>query len=123
LLRNTNDHPKVLIKHIKRLEELDIRTLSIFIPDPINYSAPYRVSLQRLKKIIDEFKWSSPSWINSTRFVLDTHYGKVRMEDLVSYNNETKVAIFRREDNEVEYHDFPEDLDSPGNLQTMLWKD
>ncbi|MGX9725974.1 MAG: radical SAM protein [Candidatus Electronema sp. VV] len=82
ILRKINDHSEVLIQHIKQLDELHIKNLSIFIPDPINFSAAFRISLDRLFSLMDEFNWNSPSWINSTRLVLDSVYGKVRREDL-----------------------------------------
>ena len=123
ILRNVNDHPEVLNRHLVKLDELGMRNLSMFIPDPINYSASFRIRLKRLFKMMDELNWSTPSWVNSTRLVLDTHYGKVRREDLKSYNEETDMAVFEREGNEIPYHDLLVELDKPGNLQTMLWKD
>ena len=123
ILRKVNDHSEVLIKHIKQLDELHIRNLSIFIPDPINFSAAFRVKLSRLFSIIDEFNWNTPSWINSTRLVLDSVHGKVRREDLKSYDEENGIAIFERNGKQVYYPDLPEEMDEPGDLETLLWKD
>lgn len=123
ILRKINDHHEVLIKHLGKLELLNIRNLSIFIPDPINYSASFRIRLSRLFNIIDNFNWKSPSWINSTRFVLDSHIGKVRREDMKSYDEKNEMATFVREGKQVLYPDFPEELDIPGDLETLLWKE
>lgn len=123
LLRNVNDHPEVLRRHLTKIDELGMRNLSMFIPDPINYSASFRIRLKRLFSILDELNWTTPSWVNSTRAVLDTHYGKVRREDLKSYDEERNLAVFEREGHEIPYHDLPADLDKPGDLRTLLWKD
>lgn len=123
LLRKINDHPEVLRRHLKKLDDFGIRNLSMFIPDPINYSASFRIRLNRLFSIIDELNWTTPSWVNSTRVVLDTHYGKVRREDLKHYDEEQNIAIFEREGNKIVYKDLPEHLDEPGDLPTLLWKD
>jgi len=123
LLRKVNDHPEVLRQHLTRLDELEIRNLSMFIPDPINYSAAFRIRLKRLFSLIDELNWSTPSWVNSTRVVLDTHYGKVRREDLKEYDEESGQAVFVREGNRIPYPDLPADIDEPGDLKTLLWKD
>lgn len=123
ILRNVNDHPEVLTRHLVKLDEMGMRNLSMFIPDPINFSASFRIRLKRLFSILDELNWSTPSWVNSTRLVLDTHYGKVRREDLKSYDENANVATFEREGHTIPYHDLPIELDKPGDLQTMLWKD
>jgi len=123
LLRNVNDHPDLLIHHLEQLDRLEVRNLSIFIPDPIYYSGAFRVSLSRLFDLINQFNWRSPSWINSTRFVLDTSIGKVRREDMKHYDHETSTAVFEREGKQIVYPDFPASLDKPGELKTLLWKD
>jgi len=123
VLRKVNDHPKVLERHLEKLDGLGVRNLSIFIPDPIKYSASFRIRLKRLFSIMDTLNWSTSSWVNSTRIVLDTHYGKVRREDLKSYNEQSGIAIFEREGHQIPYPDFPEALDEPGELSTLLWKD
>jgi lysine 2,3-aminomutase len=121
-LRNINDHPDLLVYHLKQLDNLEVRNLSIFIPDPIYYSGAFRVNLSRLFELINQFNWRSPSWINSTRFVLDTPIGKVRREDMKHYDHETSTAIFERAGQQVVYPDFPASLDKPGDLKTLLWK-
>ncbi|MDR2077826.1 MAG: 4Fe-4S cluster-binding domain-containing protein [Rickettsiales bacterium] len=123
LLRNINDNAILLVKHLKLLDDLNVRNLSIFIPDPINYSASYRIPISRLRKLTNDINWNSPSWVNSTRFVMDTKYGKVRLDNIESYDEERQVAIFRRGNSTIEYPDFPEDLDKPGDIKTMLWKE
>lgn len=122
ILRNINDHHRVLIKHLYQLDELGIRNLSVFIPDPIYYSGAFRMNLGRLFSLIDQFNWNSPSWINSTRFVLDTIIGKVRREDVKEYIS-GQYALFHRAGREIVYPDFPKELDIPGNLKVLLWKD
>lgn len=122
ILRNINDHVDVLIKHLKLLDDLNVRNLSIFVAEPVKYSASYRVSLPRLFKLLDELNWRTPSWINATRFALDTPKGKVRREDLQSYDETTGTAIFLRAGEKVCYQDFPGKLDEPGKVKTLLWK-
>ena len=67
------------------MDELHIRPLSIFIPDPISYSATFRIKFNRIIEIMNEINWSTPSWINSTRFAMDTTIGKVRRENIVKW--------------------------------------
>ncbi len=122
LLRQVNDHPEVLIRLLTMLDDLDIRNLSMFIPDPIKYSAVFRIRLERLFKMIDEVNWGTASWVNSTRTVLDTNHGKVRREDFKGYDACGNVAIFKREGQTIEYPDLPEAMDIPGDLNTLLWK-
>jgi KamA family protein len=122
ILRKINDHADLLNYHIKRLDNLEIRNLSIFLPEPVFHSAAFRINLHRLFKIMDDFNWNSPSWINSTRFVLDTPIGKVRRENLLSYDYQKCLAVFEREGKKVVYPDLPSELDKPGDLDTMLWK-
>lgn len=123
VLRNVNDHPKVLSQHLEKLDKLRMRNLSMFIPDPINYSASFRIRLKRLFDMLDELNWSTPSWVNSTRLVLDTHYGKVRREDVKFYDEETNKVVFEREGHMIPFEDFPVELDKAGDIKTLLWKD
>ncbi|WFU54639.1 radical SAM protein [Bradyrhizobium pachyrhizi] len=123
LLRNTNDHQLVLHRLLEKLDGMGVRNLSIFIPDPINFSAAFRVRLGRIWHIADQLNLFSPSWINSTRFVLDTSRGKVRREHHIETNSETDLALFVRDGNSVPFPDFPEHLDVPGELEVMLWKE
>lgn len=122
LLRWINDHHIVLIEHLKLLDSLWIRNLSIFLPDPIKYSWAFRINLARVFNIIDQFNWNSPSWINSTRFVLDSNIWKLRREDIKSYNASEWYAIFEREGKEMRYPDFPVQMDIPWAIDNMLWK-
>lgn len=122
MLRNINDHCTVLIELMKKIDQLQIRNASIFIPDPIFFSAAFRINLKRVSKIFEELNWTSPSWINSTRLVLDTVHGKVRLENIIEYDTNSNIAIFEREGEKIMYHDFPKEMDQPGKLETMLWK-
>lgn len=123
LLRNTNDHHIVLSRLLEMLDEIGIRNLSIFIPDPINFSAAFRVRLSRAWEIADHLNLISPSWINSTRFVFDTKAGKMRRENYVAAVSGNDVAIFVRDGKPIPFPDFPEHLDVPGKIEFMLWKE
>ena len=103
------------------MDELNIRPLSIFIPDPISYGAANRVSFDRINKIIDEVNWNTPSWINSVRFTMDTTIGKVRRENIV--NIDGKKITFMRENKFVDYYDLDDGIDVPSNINKLLWKD
>ncbi|MBI5346023.1 MAG: radical SAM protein [Chlamydiae bacterium] len=122
LLRGVNDHSEVLIKHLKLLDKLFVRNLSIYMPEPISHSMSFRIHLARMFKIIDEVNKKTPSWVNATRFVLDTPIGKVRREDLKRYEP-GKFAIFERDQKEIKYLDLPEELDKPSDLKILLFKE
>lgn len=122
ILRQINDHVEVLKLLLTRLDELRIRNLSMFVPEPVIYSSEYRLSLKRLFALMDALNWSTSSWINSTRLVLDSRYGKVRKENLISLNPKTGLAKFLRENREITYPDFPEKMDIPGDIKKLLWK-
>ena len=121
LLRGINDNSKVIIKLLEKMDELNIRPLSIFIPDPISYGAANRVSADRINQIIDEVNWSTPSWINSVRFTMDTTIGKVRRENIVSRVD--KKITFMREGKNVDYYDLDDGIDIPSDINVLLWKD
>lgn len=123
ILRGINDHVKVLARHLELLDIHGIRTLSMFIPDPIRYSATFRLRLSRLFSILDELNWHTSAWINSTRVVLDTPFGKVRREDISKVDEATDIVHFQRNGKDIAYPDFPEKLDLPGKIETLLWKD
>jgi len=122
VLRGVNDHASVLAELLTRLDDLAIRPLSLFVADPINYSAPFRVSLHRLFAIMDDLNWHTSAWVNSVRLVLDTPIGKVRREDITSWDSDSGVVVFRRDGAQVIYRDFPESLDDPGDVDILLWK-
>jgi KamA family protein len=122
ILRGVNDHPAVLEKLLRVLDDLDARPINIFIPDPISYSASFRIPLQRLLDLMDNLYWTTSSWTNGVRLVLDTPVGKVRREDIVDWNKETGVVTFQRQGKKILYHDFPAALDVPGKRETLLWK-
>jgi len=121
LLRGINDNIEVLKKLLYMLDELSIRTLSFFIVDAIKYSSAYRISFDRIEKILNELNWTTPSWVNSTRLIMHTSIGKVRREDIVC--RKRNVIIFHRDDKKVKYIDFPKKLDIPGDIKKLLWKD
>lgn len=122
LLRNTNDHHLVLYQLLEMLDETGVRNLSIFIPDPINFSAAFRVRLNRVWRIADQLNATSPSWINSTRFVFDSKVGKARRENYIATDDDN-VSTFVRDGNPIVFPDFPEHLDFPGKIEFMLWKE
>ena len=121
LLRGINDNYIVLKKLLLKMDELHIRPLSIFIPDPISYSAAFRLSYRRIMQIMDEVNWNTPSWIDSTRFTMDTTIGKVRRENIVSW--EGNCITFSREGKNVKYYDLDEDIDIPSDIKILLWKE
>jgi lysine 2,3-aminomutase len=122
VLRGINDHAAVLERLLRRLDELGVRPLSLFIADPINYSASFRIPLARLFSIMDELNWRTSAWINSVRLVLDSPIGKVRREDISGWDKEAGVVTFSRDGEQVVYPDFPQEFDEQGDLQTLLWK-
>ncbi|MCI5177961.1 MAG: 4Fe-4S cluster-binding domain-containing protein [Candidatus Electrothrix sp. AW3_4] len=122
ILRGINDHVQVLEKLMRKLDELRTNPINVFIPDPINYSATFRIPMKRLLGLMDELYWSTGSWTNAVRLVLDSPIGKVRREDIASWNEESGEIVFKRQGKDVIYHDFPADLDHPGELDTLLWK-
>lgn len=124
LLRQVNDHSDVLRMLLVELDELGIRNLSIFAPDPVNFSSPFRISLKRQFALMDQLNWNSPAWVQGTRYALDTPQGKLRREDLLRFEKDEKgnsSAIFLRNGKEIRYPDFPENLDIPGEKQLLLW--
>ena len=120
LLRGINDNSKVLIKLLIKMDELNIRPLSIFIPDPISYGAGHRISANRIEKIMDEVNWDTPSWVNSTRFVMDTTIGKVRRENVIKRKG--KCITFARDGKTVDYYDLDDGIDIPSSIDRLLWK-
>lgn len=121
LLRGINDNYIVLKKLLTKMDELHIRPLSIFIPDPITYGASFRVSFKRIIEIMNELNWNTPSWINSTRFVMDTTIGKVRYENISKW--EENCITFLRDGKEVKYFDLDAGIDVPSELNKLLWRE
>ena len=78
VLRHVNDHPRVLTTLLTRLDELGVRNLSVFIPDPVRHSSAFRIQLGRILRIIDELNQSTASWVNSTRLVLDGSFAHLQ---------------------------------------------
>lgn len=122
LLRKSNDHVQVLLALLQRLEVLHVRTISIFVPEPIYHSAPYRISYNRMCVLMDEVNRIAPPWLTGFRFCLDSAIGKVRREDLVARDLDADTLVFDYQGRQIVYPDFPEAMDVPGDLATMLWK-
>jgi KamA family protein len=122
ILRKVNDSSAVLARLLTDLDDLRVRNLSIFIADPISYSASFRLPLRRVFEIYDDLCLSQPAWVSSTRLIMDTPYGKVGRDDILSGPDENGVVIFLRSGNHVAYHDFPTSLDIPGEPAELLWK-
>ena len=122
LLRGINDHATLLERHLELLDELGVRNLSVFVPEPITGSAAFRVSWDRFERLVDRINRTTPSWINATRFVLDTPIGKVRREDVVGRDRRAGTVTFERDGRRVVYPDLPEALDEPGEIGTLLWR-
>ena len=120
LLRGINDNPLVLRELLIMMDDLHIRPISIFVLDPINYSASFRVRFDRIMEIVDELNWKTPSWINSVRLVLDTPYGKVRRENII--NREGNCITFFREGHYINYYDLDDGIDVPTDVKKLLWK-
>ncbi|MCL2841166.1 MAG: 4Fe-4S cluster-binding domain-containing protein [Defluviitaleaceae bacterium] len=120
LLRGINDNYIVLKKLLTKMDELNIRPISIFIPDPIVYGASFRINYKRILQIINQLNWNTPSWINSTRFVMDTTIGKVRCENIVKWDK--NCITFARDGKEIDYYDLDEQLDIQTDISKLLWK-
>ena len=123
ILRGINDDAGLLALHLRRLDELRVRNLSLFAPDPINYSAAFRLTLDRLFAIHDRLSASTPSWINATALTFDSPQGKFRREHLVSRDRDQGTALFRHHGQDILYHDLPAALDKPGDPSTLLWRE
>ncbi|MCP4701973.1 MAG: hypothetical protein GY862_34705 [Gammaproteobacteria bacterium] len=78
--------------------------------------------MKRLLRLIDELYWTTGSWTNGVRLVLDSPVGKVRREDIIAWDEKTGQITFDRNGKNVIYHDFPDELDRPGEINTLLWK-
>ena len=122
ILRGINDHSAVLEKLIIELDDLGVNVVNLFVADPIRYSASFRIPMKRLLGLMDGLYWATPSWINGGQMVLDTPMGKVRREDIVSWDEQKELITFLREGKEIVYHDFPAEFDQPGEIETLLWK-
>lgn len=122
ILRGVNDHIQVLEKLLRNLDDLRANCINLYVPEPINYSATFRVSMKRLFTLMDELFWQTGSWLNGVRLVLDSPIGKVRREDIIAWNQQTGEITFQREGKNVVYYDFPAELDEAGEIDTLLWK-
>lgn len=122
LLRGTNDSAAVIARLVERLDDARVRTLSVYVPEPIAYSAPYRIPLRRILAIQDELTSAYPSWANAIRFTLDSPLGKVRREHIRSWDEARGIVTFERDGREIRYPDFPAHLDAAGDPAVLLWR-
>ncbi|MBH0239528.1 radical SAM protein [Methylobrevis albus] len=122
LLRGVNDHAAVIARLVEDLDDARVRTLSVYVPEPIRYSAPYRMPLDRVFAIQDALTTGWPGWANAIRFTLDSPVGKVRREHIVARDRAAGTVTFRREGQSIVYPDFPAMLDVAGDPATMLWR-
>lgn len=122
LLRGVNDHVAVLAALIERLDAQRVRTLSVYVPEPIRRSAPFRLPLKRVFALQDALTASTPSWINAVRFTLDSPIGKVRREAIVDWDEAARRVTFARDGATFVYPDFPAERDVPGDPAVMLWR-
>jgi len=122
ILRGINDQVAILTKLLRALDDLRANPINVFIPDPISYSAAFRLPLKRLLGLMDELYWTTSSWTNGVRLVLDTPIGKVRRDDISAWDEQTGQVTFQREGKKVISHDFPAALDEPSQVNTLLWK-
>jgi lysine 2,3-aminomutase len=123
LLRKINDHADVLTQLLRTLDQHHVRTISIFVPEPVPYSSAYRMRYERMCALIDEVQQQSPPWLAAFRFCLDTPLGKMRREHLILRERDADKLVFTYEGEKITYPDFPESLDEPGKRDTLLWKD
>jgi lysine 2,3-aminomutase len=121
LLRQVNDHADVLVALIRRLENLGVHTFSVYVPEPVPYSAVYRLPFRRAARLMDEVKARVPGWADF-RFCLDTPIGKVGCEHLIAADESSHTLAFMFEGKRVRYPDFPEYMDEAGEPATLLWK-
>ncbi len=122
LLRQVNDHADVLMRTIERLDEVGVRTVSIYFPEPVMFSATYRIPFRRIQKLVRSVQHRSPSWLHSVRFCQDTNLGKCQLHEFDRVDAERGLVIYEREGKRIEVPDFPESQDQPGERSIMLWK-
>lgn len=122
LLRQVNDHVDVLMRTIERLDEAGVRTVSIYFPEPVKYSATYRVPFSRIQKLVRSVQHHSPSWLHGVRFCQDTSVGKCQLHELDHVDRDRGLVIYKRRGQLIEVPDFPECQDEPGDRSILLWK-
>jgi lysine 2,3-aminomutase len=122
ILRGVNDHMLVLKRLLMDLDEENIRPVGMFVPDPISYSASFRLRLSRIFTIVDELNASTAAWVNSVRLIIDTPIGKVRRENIVDWDSATGWITFERAGQRIRYRDLPVGVDVPGDIETLLWR-
>lgn len=120
ILRNINDNVKILKNILDLLDRNRVRNLTMFIPDPLNTLEEYRVSIKRVAAMYDELEKTTRSWINATRCMFDSVQGKISIKNLLRIEN--NIAYFKKNDEIVEFPDIPDDVDIPGDLSKMLWR-
>jgi KamA family protein len=123
LLRGVNDHADVLVALLQRLESFQVRTISMFVPEPTLHSATYRISYDRMCKMVDEVVHRTPSWMHAFRFCLDSTHEKLRRENLLLRDRTSDMLVFMADGARIVYPDFPAEMDVAGDVETLLWKD
>ena len=53
---------------------------------------------------------------------MDSNIGKLRREDIRSWDKRNNIVTFERDWKLIEYPDFPIEYDNPWKLEIMLWK-
>lgn len=123
LLRGINDNVEVIACLLYMLDQNRVRNLSIFITDPLNCIEEYRVSIKRSYEMWQELEISYPAWLNATKMVFDSGIGKVNIKDLLEFDEEKCGYWFKRGEKRIFFPDIPKEIDVPGDLKSMLWKD
>ena len=118
LLRGVNDSVAVLARLLGDLDDLRIRNLAIFLPEPVLFSEAYRVPYTRVEELCNELYSRTPSWIHGTRVVLDSMHGKLHPMHLAERGD--GVTVFVKNGRRVEYPD-PAHYTLPDD-RILLWK-
>lgn len=121
LLRNVNDHAEILKFMITTLEEMNIRTTSIYISEPVLGNSLFRISTTRAYRIFNTLKRTTPSWVNSLRMVLDTSSGKKNIEDIIRVKS-TYAKNMWEHHIDHNFVDFEKASDVESDLSLLLWK-
>ncbi len=120
LLRGVNDHVEVLDLLYERLAALGAPFHSVYVPEPVPYSAAYRLAFRRARGLVEDLRRRNPG--ADFRFCLDTKAGKVEPHHMMPRESAGGKLIFLFEGQRVEYPDFPESRDAPGAVEMLLWR-
>jgi lysine 2,3-aminomutase len=122
ILRGINDHAAVVLELLRRLADVGVHTMAIYVPEPVRDGAVYRVRLDRVFAITDEVFRTGEGWVSGFRVCLDTPIGKVRREDIVLRDPARDTVVFEREGRRVEFRDIPAGMDVPTPLSDLLYR-